>query len=612
MHSDYVARHKYNQQNVKASVPQKTRITRNLAYRVTETRVMTQDDLNTQHYVTFWEDDAGRVKKRTYGGNTPPSHFLYDKQDRLLCETTNLVTSCPTSGTTIKNSHSLSPPFAAAGDWKRNLRPIPGSTGLINDFTIGTGTHQITSVAQSDGTPTLGSTILAYDARGSRTSDSNTSTLTNDDRTYTYDSRRNLTNVRGQYYTGGAWHYYNVASAFDAKNRRVFKSFYNETTLKTSQWFFYYDALDRLTEVRHTPDTSASATYSLFQLSWLGDRMVLYWQTDYPSVSTSRRYIGTDETGRPIDMICWSNTPGYNCPHVWTIDPTAWGIDNVVLGAGVFQPILFAGQYKDDETIAWQNDGVTVHRPGIVLNGFRSYDPFTGAYLQVDPLVESTWSSYVYVNGNPVGKKDPRGLAEDDGGWCWGYSSIEGFETNPNAPASCWNAENGDMPMGGPGGIGPGWNPGGGGGGGGGGGWGNPDDVEPEPPKVDCSWGGWAPGWGPSGASQHTTSYAGACETMDPNDGSLVDECNVCLAGCNVRQEFLNWNCNGGLGGFPSLHNCFDENDHLRADCVNDCIYRLSCPYPYIPDPWGEEITRCVFTYSFGIAMGEKCLPTYL
>jgi hypothetical protein len=83
----------------------------------------------------------------------------------------------------------------------------------------------VTVVNQSDGTPTLGTTALAYDARGNRTSDDNTSTLTNDRRDYTYDGRGNLINVHGKYYTGSAWHEYDVGSAFDHKNRRVYKFF---------------------------------------------------------------------------------------------------------------------------------------------------------------------------------------------------------------------------------------------------------------------------------------------------------------------------------------------------------------------------------------------------
>ena len=75
--------------------------------------------------------------------------------------------------------------------------------------------------------------------------------------------------------------------------------------------------------------------------------------------------------------------------RVWTINPDAWGNDTVLVGSSVFQPILFAGQYKDDETTAWQNDGTTRHPPGVVLNGYRTYDPWVGGYLQVDPLVDS-------------------------------------------------------------------------------------------------------------------------------------------------------------------------------------------------------------------------------
>jgi YD repeat-containing protein len=141
----------------------------------------------------------------------------------------------------------------AAGDWKQLKRPIPGSTGQNHDFTLFSGTHQISTVTQTDGTPTLGPTAIRYDSRGNRNLDDNqaTSPLTNDERTYLYDDRRNLINVRGQYFTSGSRRYYNVTSTFDAKNRRVSKSFHDETSGKVATWFFYYDPLDRLSEVRH-------------------------------------------------------------------------------------------------------------------------------------------------------------------------------------------------------------------------------------------------------------------------------------------------------------------------------------------------------------------------
>jgi RHS repeat-associated protein len=410
----------YNQENYVSTIQQRTRITRNLAYRITGLYVETVAGA-IQQSVVVAEDAKGRVTQRDYYPNNTgvqDSSFFYDYEDRVICEANSLTTTCPTVNSGLKNRHDLTPPFTNAGDWKHLLRPIAGSTGgYTHDFNA-SGTkytsHQINDVVQPDGTPAFGTTHYTYDARGNRSSDDNVSTLSFDARTYTYDGRRNVINVRGQYPVGaGVFHYYDVASAFDAKNRRVYKSFLDETTLKTAQWFFEYDALDRLTEVRYTPDSTVPATYSLFQLFWLGDRMVAYWQTDYPAATTTARYVGTDESGRPIDMICWNAPSNHgNCPRVWAVNPSAWGFDTNVAGPGVYQPLLFAGQYVDAETAAYENDGATVHRPGVAVNGARSYDASVGEYLQFDPLAPLTRSSYVYVDSSPIGRRDPTGMMQ--------------------------------------------------------------------------------------------------------------------------------------------------------------------------------------------------------
>lgn len=255
-----------------------------------------------------------------------------------------------------------------------------------------------------------------------------------------------------------------MASAFDAKNRRVYKSFFDETTLQTSVWFFYYDAVDRLVEIRYTPDVSVSTTYQIWQLLWLGNRLTAYWQTDYPSATTSKRYVGTDETGRPVDMINWPNSG--NCNRVWSLNPDAWGNDTLLVGSSLFQPILFAGQYTDQETTAWLDDGATPHRSALALNGFRTYDSGVGAYLQVDPLVDETWNTYGYVDSNPVGRSDPDGLKWGGGG----TTSPEYVLVEGKAPDVCWDA-GGCFPGGEPNPYPlpeapPDWWPGGGGGGG--------------------------------------------------------------------------------------------------------------------------------------------------
>jgi hypothetical protein len=177
----YGALKQYNQQNSIGGKVQRTAIARNLAHRITSIAVENQSNGNDTFSVVIGEDAKGRVIKRDYSlaaAGVQDSYFLYDNQDRLMCETTSLVASCPTSGSNIKNSRGT-PAFTAAGDWREFLRPVPGSTGLVNSFNpSGYGSsHQLTMVRQNDGTPQLGDTIFQYDARGNRVSDDNTSTF---------------------------------------------------------------------------------------------------------------------------------------------------------------------------------------------------------------------------------------------------------------------------------------------------------------------------------------------------------------------------------------------------------------------------------------------------
>ncbi|MDX2087039.1 MAG: hypothetical protein SFX73_04270, partial [Kofleriaceae bacterium] len=108
----------------------------------------------------------------------------------------------------------------------------------------------------------------------------------------------------------------------------------------------------------------------------------------------SKRYVAADETGRPMEMWSWPSSG--NATQVWAINPSAWGFDTNRVGPGVFQPVLHAGQYQDIETVALLSDGATVHRPGLAQDGLRTYDPFSGNYLQ--PVVDRQAISAVRNN----------------------------------------------------------------------------------------------------------------------------------------------------------------------------------------------------------------------
>jgi RHS repeat-associated protein len=265
--------------------------------------------------------------------------------------------------------------------------------------------------------PTSYRVDYTFDYLGNRTRDNDTeySSCSNpDQRDFYYDGRNNLVNVTSRYFLGGStWHPYTVSYAYDEKDRMVFKSFVDDTTGDEAQWFFYWDLYDRLIQVKHVPDIGDQDTYSVFQWYWLETRPFLYYQIDYPSATTTRRYLASDEQNRPL--AAWSWPSSGDTARVWEVDPGLFGWDEVKVGTGVYQPIRFPGQLYDDDTESYSTTTYCVSaflkRPGVAYNHHRSYDSFTGTYLQVDPKVDDTWEPYTYVGQDPVMLMDVAGTS---------------------------------------------------------------------------------------------------------------------------------------------------------------------------------------------------------
>jgi len=267
--------------------------------------------------------------------------------------------------------------------------------------------------------------------------------------TLTYDNAHELT---GTTTLSGTTTTHNLAYTYNQNGDRTTQT----DSVSGASATFGYDQADRLITAV-VSDTSGITTsgYSydgdgLRQSKVIGTQVLTEtWDTSghLPVLlqDGSTRYV-TGPDGLPIEQVI-SDTRGITLQYIlrdqlgstralldgagntvatYTYDPYG----NVVSHTGsAATPFGFAGQYTDAET-------------GLQYLRARYYDPGTGQFMSVDPLVDETGQPYAYTSGNPLNNTDPTGLfcvPFVTRGGCrlptWGEARQEGYGTAVSASA---------------------------------------------------------------------------------------------------------------------------------------------------------------------------------
>ena len=164
---------------------------------------------------------------------------------------------------------------------------------------------------------------------------------------------------------------------YDSQNRRIRKTVGGRTV------YYHYDLDNQL-----IAETLADGT-TLREYVYLdGEPLALRAYETNPGLY----YYLNDHLATPQQLVKPDGTP------VWKAAYLPYG-QAQVRTAAVANSLRFLGQYFDTET-------------GLHYNWNRYYDPAAGRYLSPDPIgLQGGMNLYGYVQGNPVNRIDPWGLA---------------------------------------------------------------------------------------------------------------------------------------------------------------------------------------------------------
>lgn len=348
--------------------------------RLTRTQISRSAGTGYLANTTYTQDDYGNVTKITdaptdAGVDTTPDTqcFGYDTLQHLTRAWTPSSGDCSAAPATA----NLGGPAPYWTDWaydnatsNRTSQTTHSSAG----DTLTTYTHPATGSARphslTSTTAGAASTTYGYDAAGDQTSSTGTNPST-----YTWDDEKHLATTSG---SSG-----DTTRLYDADGNLLITRDSTGSTL-------YADAT---TEIRYT--TIGGALHATHHYTFLGRTIAV--QTDNGPLT----YLVSD-------------------PHNSTT--LAISATNTITSQRRFDPF---GNPRGPTTGTWPDahgflDQPTDPTSGLSHLGAREYDPTTGRFISVDPLLDlsdpTQWNAYAYANSNPTTLLDPNGKAPTGAG----------------------------------------------------------------------------------------------------------------------------------------------------------------------------------------------------
>jgi RHS repeat-associated protein len=413
-------------------------------------QVLAQSGINARIWkpISYGYDGAGHVTSITY----PSGRVISYSYSGGLLSTIALKTSANASTATNLLSNIHWQPFGAADSWNWQMASGPQAYSrvydgygrivryplgnIVRDLTYDDGdriksyTHMDASSGQAQpsydqsfGYDELGrlKTIttnvntwgIQYDANGNRSGftlngtaqayniDAASNKLLNIDqsRSFNYDNAGNtktdstsytatygITGMLASLSKGGI----TTSYSYNNNGQRIRKT--DGTTAGTTVYVYDFNTGNLLGEY----DSNGNP---IKEYVWMGDTPVAVITPDPVNSANPPLvyYVYSDHLNTPRVIV----DQGNNIRWRWLAEPfgnTAPETNPSNLGAFTFN-LRFPGQYADQES-------------GLFYNWHRYYDPSLGRYQQSDPigLAGGQFSTYAYVNGNPLLGIDPNGL----------------------------------------------------------------------------------------------------------------------------------------------------------------------------------------------------------